>query len=66
MISIKARCKCPKHGKLSFENIVIKKGKPLCAKCHSVLEFCVVKPRFDVNGGKKTKKKKTKKRKKRR
>ena len=60
MISIKAKCKCPKHGRLSFENIVIKKGKPLCAKCHAVLEFCIVKPRFDVNGGRKTKRSKKK------
>ncbi len=55
---MKARCFCPKHGKLNLEEIVIKDHTPLCAKCHSVLEYCIVKPRFDVNGGEKKKSKK--------
>lgn len=58
MISIKAKCFCKTHGRLSFEQIIIKRGRPLCAKCHAVLEFCTVKPRFDVNGGRKTKRSK--------
>ncbi|HKZ45192.1 MAG TPA: hypothetical protein VJ343_00635 [archaeon] len=57
MVEIKAKCSCPKHGRLGFEEIVIKNGSPLCAKCHTVLEFCTVKPRFDVNGGTKKSKK---------
>ncbi|MEM7825458.1 MAG: hypothetical protein QW412_01185 [Candidatus Aenigmatarchaeota archaeon] len=55
---MKAKCFCPKHGKLSFDEIVIKDHTPLCAKCHSVLDFCTVKPRFDVNGGEEKKSKK--------
>jgi len=58
VISIKAKCECPKHGRLSFEQIVIKDHTPLCAKCHAVLKYCIVKPRFDVNGGKKSRRSK--------
>ena len=40
---------CPKHGKLTFDQIVIKDGRPVCNKCYSELEFGTVRPRFDVN-----------------
>jgi hypothetical protein len=40
-----ARCVCPKHGKLSMDDIVIKNNIPVCRKCSSPLEFCNVKPR---------------------
>lgn len=40
-----ARCYCPKHGRLDFEDIMIKKGVPICAKCSSELNFGNVKPR---------------------
>jgi len=36
---------CPTHGKLNFDKIVIKKGIPICAKCHAELKFGEVKPR---------------------
>ncbi len=52
---MKARCFCPKHGRLSLDDIIIKAGIPVCSKCSSPLEFCEVRPRFDVNGGKKAK-----------
>jgi hypothetical protein len=42
---MKAKCFCPKHGKLSLEEIMIKGGAPLCNKCSSTLEFADVKPR---------------------
>jgi len=42
---MKAKCFCPKHGKLSLEQITIKNGSPICGKCSSVLEFADVKPR---------------------
>ena len=60
MIVMKAKCYCPKHGKLKFEDIIIKDYTPLCAKCHSVLEFCDIRPRFNVNGGTKRSRKKKK------
>jgi hypothetical protein len=40
-----AKCKCPKHGKLSMEEITIKNNIPVCKKCSSPLEFCDVRPR---------------------
>lgn|GEM_PF-2919643 len=40
-----ARCFCPKHGKLDFEDIYIQNGLPVCNKCKSPLEFGEVKPR---------------------
>jgi hypothetical protein len=42
---MKAKCFCPKHGKLSFEQIIIKNREPVCSKCSSILEFGNVKPR---------------------
>jgi len=64
---MKAKCYCKKHGRLTIDDIVIKDHTPLCYRCHSVLEFCIVKPRFNVNGGtKKVKKRRRKKRRKRR
>jgi len=54
---IQARCFCTKHGKLDFENILIKNGVPICAICSSELEFGTVRPRFDVNKSLKKKKK---------
>jgi hypothetical protein len=46
---MQAKCFCPKHGKLDFEDIVIRNGAPTCGKCSSELQFGTVKPRFDVN-----------------
>jgi len=53
---MKAKMFCPEHGKLSFENIIIKNGNPSCGKCSAELQFGTVKPRFDVNGKPKGKK----------
>jgi hypothetical protein len=36
---------CPKHGKLDFDDVIVKNGKPVCRKCRAVLEFGKVKPR---------------------
>lgn len=56
---MQAKCICPNHGRLDFDEIIIKNGTPICSKCSAELQFGTVKPRFDVNG--KTKKKKSKK-----
>lgn len=40
-----ARCFCPKHGKLDFDDIHIDAGLPVCKKCKSPLEFGKVKPK---------------------
>lgn len=56
---MQARCFCPNHGKLEFDEVMIKNGNPMCCKCSAELQFGTVKPRFDVNG--KTKNKKSKK-----
>lgn len=42
---MEARMFCPTHGKLEFEDVVIKNGMPVCRKCMSVLEFGKVRPR---------------------
>jgi len=42
---IQARMFCKEHGKLDFEDIIIKNGTPTCAKCGSILEFGTVRPR---------------------
>jgi len=42
---MQARCFCPEHGKLEFDDIRIKNGLPICAKCSRTLEFGVVRPR---------------------
>jgi hypothetical protein len=42
---MKAKMFCPSHGKLDFDEIVIKNGTPTCLKCSSALEFGTVKPR---------------------
>ncbi|MFH8108810.1 MAG: hypothetical protein QXY24_03660 [Candidatus Aenigmatarchaeota archaeon] len=47
MVEIKARCFCPKHGKLSLEEIVVKNGLPVCSKCSSELQFTDIRPRFN-------------------
>lgn len=44
-MSMQARCFCPEHGRLGFENILIKNGIPVCAKCSKPLEFGKVMPR---------------------
>jgi len=54
--AMKAKMFCPEHGKLSFEEIIIKNGNPACAKCSAELQFGIVRPRFDVNGKPKKKK----------
>lgn len=40
-----AKCYCPRHGRLDLNEIVIKNGVPVCAKCSAELEFANVKPR---------------------
>jgi ribosomal protein L37AE/L43A len=45
---IQARCFCPKHGRLSLDEIVIKNGIPVCSKCSAELQFGNVKPRFNT------------------
>jgi hypothetical protein len=45
MNDMKAKMFCPNHGKLSFEEIQIKNGIPICVKCSSELEFGTVRPR---------------------
>ncbi|MFH1623207.1 MAG: hypothetical protein ABIA12_01670 [Candidatus Aenigmatarchaeota archaeon] len=42
---MQARCFCPEHGRLEFDDIRIKNGLPICAKCARPLEFGVVRPR---------------------
>ena len=42
---MQARCFCPEHGRLDFENILIKNGTPTCAKCSRPLEYGRVMPR---------------------
>lgn len=58
---MQAKCFCKTHGKLEFEDIIIKNGAPTCAKCSTELEFGTVRPRFDVNKSMKTKHMKKKK-----
>ena len=48
MRDIQAKCFCPTHGKLSLEEIVIKNGVPVCAKCSAELQFGNVRPRFNT------------------
>jgi len=52
---MKAKMFCPTHGKLEFDEIIIKNGVPLCSKCRAELVFGDVKPR--KLGTKKRKKK---------
>lgn len=40
-----AKCFCPKHGKLDFDDVQIVNGQPICKRCKSVLEFGKVRPR---------------------
>lgn len=42
---MQAKMFCPKHGKLDFDDVAIKKGMPICRKCQSALEFGKVLPR---------------------
>lgn len=42
---MQARMFCPTHGKLDFDDVIIKNGKPVCRKCRSVLEFGNVRPK---------------------
>ncbi len=58
---MKAKCYCPKHGRLKFDNIMIRDGLPTCKKCKSVLEFGDVKPRKIETIKKNAKKKKSEK-----
>ena len=44
-MSIQARMFCKEHGKLNFDQIVIKNGMPTCTKCGRALEFGTVRPR---------------------
>ncbi|MEM7821646.1 MAG: hypothetical protein QXX38_02445 [Candidatus Aenigmatarchaeota archaeon] len=48
MGEIKAKCICPKHGRLKLEEITIKKGVPVCSKCSSELQFGTIKPRLNT------------------
>ncbi len=58
---MEARMFCPNHGKLDFEDVIIKNGIPTCRKCMSALEFGKVQPR-SVKPVKKAKAKPKKKR----
>jgi len=58
---MQARMFCPKHGKLSLDDVIIKNGLPICRKCQSTLEFGKVMPRR-VEAVKKKRRKKKKKR----
>ena len=42
---MQAKIFCPTHGKLEFDEIVIKNGVPVCGKCRAELVFGNVKPR---------------------
>jgi hypothetical protein len=42
---MQARCFCPEHGRLGFDDILIKNGTPVCARCSKPLEFGTVRPR---------------------
>jgi len=57
---MQARCFCPKHGKLDFDNIIIQGGLPTCKKCRSTLEFGKVVPRRVEKAPKKKKRKRRK------
>jgi len=57
---MKARMFCPKHGKLSLDDVIIKNGLPICRKCQAVLEFGKVKPRR-IEAAKEKKKRRKKK-----
>lgn len=50
---MQARIFCPKHGRLSLDDVAIKKGVPVCRKCLSVLEFGKIRPRGIEKGEKK-------------
>ena len=50
---MQAKCMCPQHGKLEFDDIIIKNGNPTCRKCMSVLEFGKIQPRRVMKGKKK-------------
>jgi len=52
---MQARCFCPEHGRLGFDDIMIKNGTPTCAKCAKPLEYGRVMPR-PVAAAAKTKK----------
>jgi hypothetical protein len=55
-----ARCFCPKHGKLDFDDVFIEAGRPVCKKCKSPLDFGKVRPRSVEKPKAKKKTKKTK------
>lgn len=42
---MKAKCVCPKHGRLKMNQIIIDDRIPKCKKCKSVLEYAEVRPR---------------------
>jgi len=52
---MQARCFCPEHGRLGFEDILIKNGTPTCARCSKPLEYGKVMPRPVVAAGAKAK-----------
>jgi len=45
VVDIKARMFCPTHGKIEFDEVIIKNSVPICAKCRAELVFGNVKPR---------------------
>ena len=57
MVRIKAKCYCPTHGRLEFDNIQIRNGSPICMKCSNELVFGVVRPRKLNDNGHEAKKK---------
>lgn len=42
---IQAKIFCPTHGKLEFEDVIIKDSEPTCRKCNTKLVFGKVQPR---------------------
>jgi len=44
-MNMQAKCFCPEHGRLGFDDILIKNGTPTCARCSKPLEFGRVMPR---------------------
>lgn len=42
---IQAKIFCPTHGKLEFDDVIIKDSAPTCRKCNTKLVFGKVQPR---------------------
>lgn len=59
---MQAKIVCLKHGRLDFDDVIIKNGIPICRKCQSVLEFGKIRPR-KVEGAEKKKRRRSRKKK---